>query len=459
MRKTNFIINRKSLKFKEGVDERIIIYKGNEALLNSKTTHFHVLNFEIYMNWNPTPYFELSGTCSNQIPIEHMSTEFYVTIDNLYFSNGRIIEVSDSIKVMLDFPMQNIESIQNEYVKEVKFSIVNFSVCNSSKNSDFKFKFLLEKSEENEYIEGSLIDRECLHSVIKTLRRKGGFCITHHAHIKFAKAKSIKEVEIILERLILSLRFLNGQDLGFALLNFFNKENEIISWFPKYGNIKSYKSCHRVLLSSEIYNHPKESSILEKMLNFFAKTNDFQTYIDLIHWYCMANINSGYTSGSLILAQAGVELIWNFCKKTKLYGIECEMMKENNKKRKKYAGEKIGELMKALSIPNDIRKTTPHLKAYSRNYNTIHRKSKIETLSHAIVSLRNNLVHSDGKKKEDEKKKEVNIPRYAYFEARESLLLIIEKFIFNRVKFEGLYNKRHTTVEPISWRRIEKFSN
>ncbi|MCY4217052.1 MAG: hypothetical protein OXC92_08735 [Flavobacteriaceae bacterium] len=346
---------------------------------------------------------------------------------------------------MLNFPMQNIELI-----KEIEFSIVNFSVCNSSKKPGFKFKFLSQKNGENECVEVSLSDRECLPSIIKTLERKGGYCITHHVRIKFANGRSIKEVEIILDRLILSLRFLNGQDLGFALLNFFNDKNEIINWHPTYGNIKSYKSCHKVLLSSDIYNS-KRLSILEKMLNFFVKTDDFQAYIDLIYWYCMANINSGYTSGSLVLAQAGVELIWNFCKKDKLYGIKCEKVKEENKERKKYTGEKIGELMKALSIPNNITKNTPHLKEYSENYNKIHGESKIETLSHAVASLRNNLVHSD------EKKREVNIPQYSHFEARESLLLIIEKFLLNRFEFDGLYNKRHIKVKPIIWKITEKF--
>ncbi|MCY3997846.1 MAG: hypothetical protein OXC92_10575 [Flavobacteriaceae bacterium] len=452
MSKSNFILDRKSLNLNQKVNEQVDLYRGTICLEN-KENCYELTHGEIFLNWNPIPSFELKGNCLDLDPFKYWvkGTEFDVKIYDQYFSKAKIMDNSNPIRATVCFPhLYQIQKV-NEYIKKVTFSVVNFSIYNSFRHSELEFKFTLPKEKGKEKdVEVSISGRQDLTESIQNLKTKGGYCITHHIQLKFLNVGTVKEVQKVLRCLILSLRFLKGQDLGFIFINFLNNDNQIIQWNPGIGNIKLYKNCSEVVPAFEIYNS-SGTSIIKRLLDFFTKTEYFNNYSDLIHWYNQANINSGYTSGSLILAQAGVELVWN------LYTNRQEYKEANqDQKGEEKTGMKIGELMRHLSIPNEINNETPDLKEYSENYNKDYAKpyckSEIDSLSHAIAELRNSLVHSN------KNKRKVNIPKYAQFEARQILLLIIEKYLLDGIGFKGHYNKRPLKLEKVNWDNIIKFS-
>lgn len=144
-----------------------------------------------------------------------------------------------------------------------------------------------------------------------------------------------------------------------------------------------------------------------------------------IHWYIEANTNAGAVEGSVVLAQAALELLaWAV--------IVDERGREDAKVfRKAHAAEKIRKLLRELQVPTDIPGELAELRNAAYRLNT-------PTDPEIFVRLRNGIVHSNKSKRADI----APIIDSARWQALQYGLWCIEMVIIRLCKYQGVYSDR-----------------
>lgn len=403
------------------INESISIYQGSMCLQNDDRK-IDLLDGEIVLTWHPKPRIEFRGSPADSFRPDDSS--FQVFVDDTLLGSGMLYKYSIGANAYCKGILSesdNPEEVKGEIVNRVEFSIVNlpFHICDHGIRKDQSFwKGRYEFNLDNAKI---IVDaRQGLNKIIDELKSTGGCCITHHAYIEFNNSVTYSEAQRLLQTFRLCLRFLSGNDLGFVFINYKNSE-KLLFKRSIYGVIKPYEDVHRVIT---MHSNLSQSKFVGRIHYLLKDKNNESAFSDLIHWYNQANANQGYAEGSLLLAQVGIELLYNWVIYENLDMIDSADVNRIS------ATSKIKGLMGLVGMVISPEDVPEQLKNYCIQ-NSI-------SVPESIVRLRNSLVHSNEKKRSALKKHD---PIIAY-QARNILLALIERYIFAIGHFKATYYNR-----------------
>ena len=221
-----------------------------------------------------------------------------------------------------------------------------------------------------------------LKELTEKLKSEGGYAITHVGIIekKYKKNFKIDEALNILHALSWFFSFCRGFFVGSLLPVGFNRKNEL-----------SFKRWHKGLLDSWRYvfswfDHHNGQLISEVFPGFFKLWQDEiwkDTIETAIYWYIRSNTSESGIDGSVILAQAALELLaWTL--------LVDDRKKFNYKEfNSMSAAEKITRLLSECNIPIEIPSTLSELNKLKKRL-----KNKSDWNGpKAFTEIRNLLVH------------------------------------------------------------------
>ena len=254
------------------------------------------------------------------------------------------------------------------------------------------------------------------------LSTKGGYIFLYSGEIiRMNGSVHYDEMKELVSCFSFFLSFLNGRRCSLYVLQGIFKEEILWTDYTPYAT-DLYKT---------VFSWPQHHSIeglnllWKRFSDLWKDDNDRDFLISAIHWYVEANSNSGYTEGSIIMTQTGLELIYNWLvieKKKLIYGKDVDNISASNK---------IRLLLSQISLKNDLPDSLKLLRVYITTNGFV---DGVE----AFVQIRNALVHS-----QEEKRKKLQITDgMVLYEALELGLWYLELSILNILNFEGNYQFR-----------------
>jgi len=206
-------------------------------------------------------------------------------------------------------------------------------------------------------------------------------------------------------------------------------------WWQDYGNYitDAYKSC----FSFKPYNTTDLCSY--GWTKFFAlwKDEDDRDFLtSMIHWYVESNGHSGFTEGSIIMAQTALELAYNWLL------IEKEKYMVGNDAQNISASNKLRLLLSHLRVKPTFPAKLTHLSKM---------EGKLLDCPEAITVVRNAIIHSHEQKRKDLRKIEDVTKAQALYVA----IWYIELVMLKVLEYDGLYRNRvandSSELELVPW--------
>jgi hypothetical protein len=280
--------------------------------------------------------------------------------------------------------------IPNHKIKicKIVFHIFNFpqflgwkGVFYKKNNKIYKKGLLLLKEQEWKIVINSVSN---LKALTDDLKINGGYAITHVGIVeqKYKRSITIDEAKNILQALSWYFSFCRGFFVGSLLPVGFSRQNK-----------PSFKRWHKGLLDSwqvvfSWFDHHHGQLIADVFPGFLKRWQDeiWRDSIETaIYWYIRSNTSEGGIDGSIILAQAALELLaWTLLvdDKKKVSYVEFNKMP---------AAKKITLLLSECSIPLEMPSTLSELNGLKKRFGWDGPK--------AFTEIRNFLVHPGDKRK------------------------------------------------------------
>jgi hypothetical protein len=196
-------------------------------------------------------------------------------------------------------------------------------------------------------------------------------------------------------------------------------ENEVIwtdysdYFVDQYKPVPSWPQSHSINGLDELW---------KKFATLWKDEDDKDFLVTAIHWYVEANSHSGFSEGSIIITQTGLELIYNWLiieKHKLLSGKDAENIAASNK---------IRLLLSHLKVKFDIPDSFTQLKAIPDTIDA----------PDTFVQIRNAIVHS-----QEEKRKKLRDMHYmAKYDALQLGLWYMELALLKILDFDGTYHNR-----------------
>jgi hypothetical protein len=413
-------------------NQTILIYDG-PFVLKSKVDELN-LTGKIEFSWLPDIGVRFKGyTIDKSVQtlqrIDQSSFEG-LYIDNLFFGRPTVLESTfhfnsyDSLikGVMMKDAILGDRTI---CVNKVIFSIPNLR--------EFFGEVVKEHEGETGYLNNSrmvfendeysiIVDKIREYSQLKeSLKSNGGFIVLYSGEIiKKSGSISIKETNDILHCFSKFLSFLNGKRCAPLFRQGFCESQLIWTDYSahivdSYRYVITWPQKHSIEGLNEIW---LEFERLWKTDRHFLTT--------VIHWYVEANSHSGFTEGSIIIAQTALELLYNWLlieNKKLLLGKDAENLSASNK---------IRLLLAQLNLPNEVPSALSHLTAL------VNTNRDIIDAPDAFVQIRNAIIHSQ----EEKRNKLSKIPAMAKYEALQLGIWYTELVLLYILKFKGKYFNR-----------------
>ena len=326
-----------------------------------------------------------------------------LTANNFKFS---ILNLDDFLGESIEYPKENGKTISRARIRlqHEKFEIF------IDKTLEFKRKFEL-------------------------LKENGGYQILYNGEINILKnSYTFEQVTELLNILGHFLSFVSGRKNNPLFLSALY-ENEIL--YQEYTGFSNYPYQYR-----PSWNNTYSTNYLDPLFkNFYELWRSspdnkfFLTYI--IHWYTEINCNSGYSEGSLIMAQTALELLYNWLiveNKKLIIGKDSENISASNKMRL---------LLSQLSISYDVPKNFHKLEIFRAD-------NKCPDAIEAIVQIRNAIVHSQ----EEKRKKLSEIDTTVIYQAVQLCTWYIELSLLYILKFDDQYSNR-CSAETVQAYKLE----
>lgn len=424
-------------------NDQISIHKG-EFVIKDGEKEYRV-NGELYFDWLPSLCVRFKGKV--ELELSEIYNLHPVLGDNrrndklTIHVNGKEIENA----VITSFPYPELKGIinsktilgnKNDYVDEIKFCVPNlrdFNGClvraGDRENKSFHSNRLT--FEDDDYI--ITLDKSIdFKQRSELLQEKGGFHILYNGSL-VRKHENIvySEVRDYINCFIVFLSFLNGVKSNFLFRKGFKDSIPVWEDYSTYY-VEQYKSV--ASWSSDLHQEDF-NSIWRSFRKIWVGNVDNKSFLtSIINWYNEANINAVTIEGSIILAQAGLELLYNWWIKKG---------KDPN-----YASEKISLILSKIKIDSNIPKTLENLYKYSNSIKKDHDAPFV------LVGIRNALVHSDlGRRK-----KLRGIDTWTKFDALQLYIQYLELGILCILGYNGKYNNRCSDcfwkgegIEPVPW--------
>lgn len=257
----------------------------------------------------------------------------------------------------------------------------------------------------------------------KSLEEKGGYIILYAGELICKKGSlTHSDIKDIFHCLDTFLTFLNGRRTSALFIKGIHDNQVIWSDYTNYfvdtnKTVQSWPQRHSVIGINDLW----------KKFKLIWQDNDAKGFLtSLIHWYVEANGHSGFSEGSIIMAQTALELIYNWWiieQKKMILGKDSENISASNK---------IRLLLSQLNINYEIPTGFTHL----RNFlDTTH---NVVDAPEAAVYIRNSIVHSQ----EEKRKKLSQIHYKAKYEALQLYIWYIEMSLLHILDYAGRYYNR-----------------
>lgn len=417
------------------MNQEILLFEGDIELFVSNQV-ITLKNGVVKIEWFPYPRTVFTGDIEivKKDILECFDKEVNVSFNDKLQGKGIVFSQTFGEKLLIKGELLYCESdlISDNY-SEVQFSLVNFpellgEKCISVDNSYWRGRMEVEIGDATLVIDTI----KGINKSLRDIKTEQGYQLTHHCRLQFDGLTKGAVVLEYLESIRLTLRILIGQDLGFALLDFYKNQN-IVNSINIYGAIKLIEPCHRLL---NMHSWLSQSCYFNQIFLQTIKGKKDKPISYLIHWYNVSNTNQGYVEGSLLLAQVGIELLYNW--------IICEHLQMITSKD---ANEKISAAskLKTLSVYSGINLEEIKL---PKELNEYKEKEKKQSNVDVVISLRNHLVHSNDSKR-------ITLAKYdpiIFTQARSILLYIIERYLlaigsYDRKFFNRLDNNLRETQD------------
>ena len=316
-----------------------------------------------------------------------------------------------------------------------KFSLINFpsiwgnkDICRYPDTSNSASNIVCQRFqlEANPwFIEITAI--ESLMAVHHQLTRRGGSAITHYGSVTRVDKSEFSQNDLIslLETLHLFLSFARGSYCGLTLLSGHNSNVDIV--WEQWGTYKVEPWRRELLTWMDESSSHSLSSVFEGLRKLLNDPTQSDTISQVIYWYLRSNESIEPEVG-IVLNQAALERL-SFYR----VGPRC------NKKE----GVWIAQALQLMGIDTDLPTHCQELRRLQKLHNWSHGP-------HAIVEIRNDLVHSDTKRGP--------FSETALREAQNLGLHYIELMLLGLAGYKGRYRNRlksrarySSPVENVPW--------
>lgn len=413
----------------EKPNEKIIIHKGEFVLKND--TKSITVDGEIYFKWFPNINPKFIGTIQNENFSHDIFNEEKISliinenkIGDCYISSQNI---GANHNISGGFYNRVIFGDRALTAKQFKFSILNFDdylgenieyVSDKIKKySSARISLINEKFE-------ILIDKDINYKEkFNLLQENGGFQILYNGEINFFKnSVNFSQINEIMEILGFFLSFVSGKKNNPLFLSAIHEDEILYQDFTGYHNYAyEFRPTWSDTSTTNYFN-----DLFQHFYNLSKSSSDNKFFLtSIVHWYTEINCNSGYSEGSLIMAQTAIELLYNWLiieNKKIIIGKDSENLSASNKMRL---------LLSQLSISYDVPEKLKNLDKYRSN-------SKLPDAIESIVQIRNAIVHSQ----EEKRKKLSEINPLTIYEAVQLSLWYIEMSMLYILKFNHKYSNR-----------------
>ena len=269
------------------------------------------------------------------------------------------------------------------------------------------------------------------------MEKSGGFIISHKGTLKRTDESEFAFSEGIdcLQAIYFFTSFMSGTWCGPILArNVFNKRIVWQGGVPDHLTPWTYRrGC---LEGSMMAGNQK---LFENFMIEWRDKEKQEVNKILVQWYVEANLNAGWTEGSIVLVHSALELLAN------LSGYE--------KRKEEPAFCMIRRLIRDLKISPDLTEKQKYLQnVYDNNKYKLKKNNKSDMWDGPSIlsELRNAIVHVKGKKLDRPPLRE--IPIEAREEALDLGLYYLELCILNRLEHAGQYfNRVNLKHESVPW--------
>jgi hypothetical protein len=404
--------------------EYIIEFKDKSVKLNGVIKFEWFPNIGTYFYGSPISDSKLLKDICNNTVVKVVVNDLEVGEGLILTMNTGTIDGCYSLKGTVS--NRSILGDRSIPVEQVKFSIPNLREFHGSitkkvnKKSSFTNNRIVFKSGTYEII----IDKQPDYKELKEkLKEKGGYIIQYSGLLtNSGKPLYLHLLDDILLCFNNFLWFLNGRRSS-AIFRQGIFDNQVVWTDYTHYNTDIYKS-----VQSWPTKIPKQDfvKIWDKFYKLWKEEDDKSFLSTAIHWYVEANGNSGYSEGSLIMAQTALELIYNW------WIIESKKLIEGKDAESISASNKIRLILSQLSISYQIPNSFDDLKSFADQ------SQEITDGPEAIVQIRNAIVHS-----QQEKRKKINtIGPMVKYQALQLSIWYIEMAMLKILHFNGTYTSR-----------------
>lgn len=405
-------------------NEIITIYEGLFTLKksNAEISIFGKLDFK----WFPSKgvYFQGNPTKESDDIFSYYSSDedLEIVVDDFLIGKGFITNISQTVRGVINNPGLGDRTV---VVEKILFSVPNLRQINGfavrdEACSSFNWGRLI--LETDDYLI-NLDSRINYGEFRELLRWQGGYFLFYGGEmIPKSGSISLDKASKIFRCLNTFLSFLQGGRTSALFQKGIFKGETIWQNYPS-GFVQQYKDGVFSWIPHEISKDltPLWGSFYS--LWFKRKEDDFLN--TALHWYIEANNNSGFIEGSLIMAQNALELIYNWWiveEKNMLGGKDAENISAANKIRLV-----LSQLTLGTEVPGDL-----------SNLRSLRIKEDSDDAPEKIVQIRNAIVHSQKKKREDLKA----IPTGAKYEGLQLSLYYIELALLKILGYNGNFIDR-----------------
>lgn len=412
----------------------IKVFEGEFIIRNDK--HEIKLNGCLYFEWVPdTGACFFGETEFETIKLAKISGEielFKIIINGLefgegYITNTKFIDLSNVS--FLKGTLQGLAVLGDKSipVEKLRFSIPNLrgfhgipvKKLTATNLSISKGRIRLEN---DNYV--ILIDKSPNYKKLKeSLEEKGGYIILYGGELTSKKgAIKFEDSKDIIHCLDTFLNFLNGRRTAALFIQGIYEDQ--IKWCDY--------SDYTVDTFKFVPSWPQKHSIkgINELWQAFSKIwkdNDDKNFLTiLVHWYVEANSHSGFSEGSIVMAQTALELLYNW------WVIENKKIIVGKDSENISAANKIRLLLSQLNISYSVPTSFTHLQTFMDS------SKEIIDAPDAVVQIRNAIVHSQ----EEKRKKLSTIHPQAKYEALQLCIWYIEMSLLCILEFDDQYFSR-----------------
>jgi hypothetical protein len=412
----------------------IEIYSGSFLLKNEKTKM--LIDGKIEYHWFPQKGAIFTGSIISENESSFMSEDalddYDLIIDDLvvgkcFIINRRISSSSDKAQIKGVFTKYAVIQDSSISVDSVTFAIPNLKSFigvtvhkkfeNSVSRSNSRLQF---ENKEYKVIIDKTIDYK---NRLESLNSNGGYLLLYSGIISKKNGSiSLEKARVFFYCFDTFITFLNGRRISTTFHNGIFENNKVWSDFSNYS-IDIHKTANSWTLAHSINGL---NELFQNFSSLWTDENDRNFLISAVHWYIEANNNSGYTEGSIIMAQTALELIYNWLlieKNGLLVGRDSENIN---------AANKIRLLLSHLKIDNNVPE------AFNELQELVDSSTEYVDAPDVVVQIRNAIIHS-----QIEKRKKISaLPFQTKYQALQLCIWYIEMSLLFILKYKGKYTNR-----------------